>query len=449
VLIGDRWSDGMDNKTSNSFSKCQLKFLQRCIDRLNTLQRPENQHQNAIGPLILRPRPQKPKGGDPMPTVAGFWINTLCVPVREEDYEWRKKSISRMRRIYAEAYRVLVLDAGVRQLHSRDSSLNTKGAVLALYNWQRRLWTWQKGILAQNLFFQPQDEVESVYEMTKMEGGIEEKGEVKESIEVGDEEWEDERRRPKANTRLESYQRFGTRLLMTVPMLGLKSDPLKRDSEIVSRFPVTLPPLESRTTTRKSDETVCFATLLDLDPAPLLDIRSRQFAGNLASTRTSREAKETKMAEEEKKRLEEQRKELAEAWVCTEWMAPFLRMLKTLPSILPFNTYSRLPKPGYRWIPRTYLDLHGPGDGKGTLHPNGIQSVTLDHLAGARIASETGGLMVKFSEVIFRLEIEDLPLLPMLILQPQRQQQHGQQRRAEQSFFGETENCSLNHQGPP
>lgn len=50
---------------------------------------------------------------------------------------------------------------------------------------------------------------------------------MKESIEVGDKEWEDDRRRPKANTRLESYQRFGTRLLMTVPMFNLKSDPLK------------------------------------------------------------------------------------------------------------------------------------------------------------------------------------------------------------------------------
>jgi hypothetical protein len=123
---------------------------------------------------------------------------------------------------------------------------------------------------------------------------------------------------------------------------------------------------------------------------------------------------------------EEGRKELAEAWVCTERMALFLHMLKTLPSILPFNTYPRLLNPGYRWAPRTYLDARALGNGKGTLHPNGIQSVALDHLAGARIASETEGvLLVKFPGIIFRLEIKAWPLLTMLALQSRRQQQHG------------------------
>lgn len=97
------------------------------------------------------------------------------MPVRGEDYEWREKTISWMWRIYAEAHRVLVLDDWMRQLHSRDSSLNTKGVVLALSNWQRLLWALQEGVLAQNLFFQLQDEVESVHEMTKMEDGIEER----------------------------------------------------------------------------------------------------------------------------------------------------------------------------------------------------------------------------------------------------------------------------------
>lgn len=230
----------------------------------------------------------------------------MCVPVHDETV--RNKTISKMRNIYEEADRVLVIDAWIQKHLCRSSPVVESAVRLYLSNWQHRLWTLQEGVLAQNLYFQFNDGPQTLSSLRKQNSGDQESCQG-------------------------LYGSIVDSTLIHVPMfnihLAADADPLV---VIAVRFPPAITTVMTRNTTRKSDETICFATLLRMDPTPLLNIKG---------------TKKDKLSKEEKK-IEEQ-------YRCQKRMEMFLETIETFQQWIIFHNLPRLDTEGFRWAPRSFL----------------------------------------------------------------------------------------------
>lgn len=85
-----------------------------------------------------------------------FWLDTICFPVHSP--EAADLAIILMRKTYADADRVLVVD---RYLTAVEIKLLLRTECLMRIlcsSWTRRLWTLQEGALAKSLYFQFADE---------------------------------------------------------------------------------------------------------------------------------------------------------------------------------------------------------------------------------------------------------------------------------------------------
>jgi len=108
----------MGNEKENSLPKCQLSRIQKLVNELN-----------AVPPGSEQSTPGSTSSCDGPAQAVGFWMDTLCVPIRKEDYPHRKTTIARMRTIYSEACRVLDLDTWIQELPS-TSQLSERAARL-------------------------------------------------------------------------------------------------------------------------------------------------------------------------------------------------------------------------------------------------------------------------------------------------------------------------------
>lgn len=302
-----RWSDGMGNLKKNALPKCQLRWLQGRVDDLYSEPRKvQNRHQYMFGPTVVK----KKKTGD-VSKPAGFWMDTLCIPVADHLVEYRKKAIGQMRDIYENADRVLVFDSWVRETPV-SASLAEKAARLYLSNWQHRLWTMQEGILAANLFIQFRDGVESLEDL------IDRNLEYRKSYPG-------------------MYTGLVEQTLSRIPVASLALDTTDFPKDMSSAgnklYGVLIGFLRSRNTTRKADEAVCLATLLGIDPEPLLKIPKPE--GSKAKTDEERAYIDQYMAD---RRMEE-----------------LLRIVFSFEQWIIFNPLPRLLTDGFRWAPRTLL----------------------------------------------------------------------------------------------
>ena len=116
VAISHVWADGMGNPEANSLPQCQLARLSDIVDSLDD--------------------------GDQR---AAIWLDTFCCPV---DPEGKELALSRMRRTYFEARKVLVLDSTLYCYKSQDIQPAEVNARILTSPWMRRLWCLQEGALA-------------------------------------------------------------------------------------------------------------------------------------------------------------------------------------------------------------------------------------------------------------------------------------------------------------
>lgn len=255
---------------------------------------------------------------DPWRKPVGFWMDTLCIPVREDQKIIRKKSIAQMRDIYESADRVLVFDSLIEGLRRVDG-IYEKCVRLVISNWQHRLWTLQEGVLSTQTCFVLQDGVITLDELKEQEG-----------------------RKQKAES-----PGFFDRITLGVQIVPVFNLSLFLDVESetpeqkrASNFTVLIPTINNRVTTRQEDETVCMATLLRIDTHQLQTISSPLSSKELrALPRVQREA-------------EEQR-------VCDERMKFFLCQIQTFQANIIFNRLERIPSDGFRWAPRSFLGQSG------------------------------------------------------------------------------------------
>lgn len=136
VAISHVWAEGLGNPHANSLPTCSMQCISTLAGRL-----PFNSQKT------------------PMP----FWIDTICVPIKPE--HMRIRAMNRLRRPYQDAKHVLVLDS---YLYTQDSAslscLEILARVLCCI-WSRRLWTFQEGRLAKNLWFQFADRAVTMEEV--------------------------------------------------------------------------------------------------------------------------------------------------------------------------------------------------------------------------------------------------------------------------------------------
>ncbi|RDW85415.1 hypothetical protein BP5796_03740 [Coleophoma crateriformis] len=134
VAISHVWSDGLGSR-DNSLPACQLERLQSMVNAL------------YVGAKCNIP----------------FWIDTVCVPKEREGTETprgqslRTKAIESMYSIYEGAEKVLVLDASIMRCNASTSTLEEKVLTILCSPWGQRLWTYQEGVLARDLYFQFRD----------------------------------------------------------------------------------------------------------------------------------------------------------------------------------------------------------------------------------------------------------------------------------------------------
>lgn len=170
------WSDGLDNQRNNTLPLCQLRRIysqlknsystkrQSSIARLTKLSEnmqrsspPESGPSRQASSMVAKSLGFAVRlGVSALKNVAGMldedyedpvylWIDTLCVPVEEE---FRKLAISRMRKVYLDAYHTVVLDSTLQHFNAQDCPKEELALRIGVSGWMRRAWTLQEGALS-------------------------------------------------------------------------------------------------------------------------------------------------------------------------------------------------------------------------------------------------------------------------------------------------------------
>ena len=237
----------MGNRVANELPRCQMERLQKLVEETDHLwrHRPpplsiDEQCAVASDPASDSDSWQTEDDSLGETELVGFWLDTLCVPVKPPDV--RGDQIAKMRHIYADASCVLVLDRFV-EAAALSADTTEKFARLYLSNWQRRLWTCQEGVLARCLYFQFSDGQQRLGDLIE-EAGL----------------------------------RDDKPLQCTIPALSLDIPAFNEGQmeafEIGDRFHPILEAVRMRKTAWKKDETICLANLLGLDPRPILGLEA-------------------------------------------------------------------------------------------------------------------------------------------------------------------------------
>jgi hypothetical protein len=260
------WADGLGNRGGNSLPICQLSRLQKMSNELFNA--------DTV---------------DPVP----FYIDTLCVP---RDRDIRKKAIRKMRDVYIEAKRVLVLDQDISS-SSMEQGITRISVSLVFSGWMRRLWTYQEGVLNSSLYFQLRD---SILPLQTIRDWIH-------SITQADNLWKGTPGEYSIAKYVLSY------LVTTLEVKNTQSMP--RSLSLVAICDA----LNWRSTSRTEDETIVLSIILGHDTAALQD------TSNSGSER----------------------------------MKKFLRTIGRIPISLAVYSGDRIEEDGFRWAPKSLLGVRG------------------------------------------------------------------------------------------
>lgn len=206
-----------------------------------------------------------------------WWIDALCIP---DTRPYRKKSVAQLRNVYINATKVIVIDMAMGQCRA-DSSAEELLWVLASSAWMQRLWTYQESFLATSIVVQLQDSFLELNSSTL----------------------------PRS-TLPATVQVVWISLYSLV--VSLRPDQ-RQEMARKTNLGEVLTALNWRTTSKRGDETLAVAALLDVDPMILTD--------------TGHEDR----------------------------MKAFLLMVRYMPQDIIFFGGSKLSTAPYRWAPATLM----------------------------------------------------------------------------------------------
>jgi hypothetical protein len=133
----------MGDPLSNRLPRCQMDHIAKLLRSLPPY--PE------IAETAISNLADMLKGYE-KPSDYYFWMDTLCVPVK--NHRLRQHAINKMRDVYQLAANVLVLDHELMQHPSLDRPYAELFTRITCSTWLRRLWTLQEATLNRNVLFQ-------------------------------------------------------------------------------------------------------------------------------------------------------------------------------------------------------------------------------------------------------------------------------------------------------
>lgn len=233
VAISHVWSDGLGNPKCNSIPYCQLLRIQEAVNML---------YKNYTDPLSAA---EEKRAILPIP----FWIDTLCVPNGKGLKELKDEAIGKMTGIYTNADKVLVIDAEVAACSMETDPMEIL-VKICLSNWLRRLWTLQEGVFAKSLHFLVTKETISFLDLLQ------------------------EMVTDDLCLRIVKELSLEFKYVFSVPLRGLDPPSSFYDrGDVLDEMKVLfmMRAVTSRTSTFISDQAICLALLLGINPKPILD----------------------------------------------------------------------------------------------------------------------------------------------------------------------------------
>lgn len=260
IAISHVWADGIGTQMSNTITTCQAIELAESMQLV-----PDN--------------PGLP-----------FWLDTLCIPVGPQYRNLRDFSVQNMHDIYKSSHGVLILDADLKLLKSNASyaEIMTRFSISA---WNSRLWAYPESALPPRHYIRGQD---IVFQLETLQQLVLD-GEFQDSI-------------------THSLNLFAA-ASFSVMMRNPSSISTSKTSDLEMQNLLTT--ASKRMTSRPEDETICIATYLGLDVAPLL---------NSPPARR---------------------------------METLLSLLPTIPANLLWGSGPRIITKGFRWAPASFLQPYG------------------------------------------------------------------------------------------
>ncbi|KAJ0421497.1 hypothetical protein BJY00DRAFT_323272 [Aspergillus carlsbadensis] len=255
----------------------------------------------------------------------GFWMDTLCLPPSATDKRRNTKAIASMRHVYANAKAVLILDDWIEQIRYDASTPLEVMARIYTSNWHKRLWTHQEGFLSQALWFQFADRAVEVQEI---------------SARLDEHRAALQRKGMYPGWPFAAHARL-TNVYSWLPARFKNTSP----EDKWTTYPLLAMSMSERKTSRLADETICLATIINIPLGPFQEIESKP--DEVAGPRR---------------------------------MERFVDEIGRFNSAIIFNNYARLEKSGYRWAPRSLLNLRtadlAPSDPDASSTPDAAFEVT-------------------------------------------------------------------------
>ena len=209
VAISHVWADGLGSTTEKGIYWCQAKRLSSFAS-------------DAAG------------SGTP------FWVDSLCIP---EASEYRKEAIAMMKSVYQNATKVVVVDRSICQ-QSAQQSIMSLIYIVAASSWMQRLWTYQEAYLASSILLAFSDRLVNFRELIHQASRM---------------------------AAVPSAQQLLSGLCgpLILELLSVVPQPEASQGLPISRV---LDVMRSRSTSRKSDETIAVSAVLNVDTRELLRV---------------------------------------------------------------------------------------------------------------------------------------------------------------------------------
>lgn len=156
VALSHVWSGGLGNVNANSMFSCQLRKLHRLLqtirengdddlDRDRGSRKTRGMKRDLRASLRMKPLPQQP---------VLLWIDTLCIPVGDENAQTKQMAITQMAQIYVQAQCVLVVDPELQKMKYKDLPDEELFASVQCSSWNSRSWTFQEAAMARVFYVQ-------------------------------------------------------------------------------------------------------------------------------------------------------------------------------------------------------------------------------------------------------------------------------------------------------